>query len=346
MGFRYRKSINLGGGFRVNISKSGVGYSWGVKGYRITRTADGRTRQTASIPGTGISYVSEHKSGYSGNGKAAKPSASDVRDDYYDYQEITSSDANLLRSPIYDKLFEQIKRLKLARNVLILAVLATSSFLPLFYLCLVALAVLLIKGRCHIIYEFEDDEKEKWDRLSSAWRGVASSQSLQEVVVTAKSKNAKETGGIEKAVETSKISSSNRLPWYVTTNIKPVVFKLKNQQIAIMPDRILIFGKKQFGALDYKDVNIDISAFGFLEGKAVPSDSEIVKTVWAYANKDGSPDKRYANNKQYPIAKYGKVVLTSDSGLNVHILCSNESASDKLFHVLYPGKPDPNQAKA
>ena len=28
MGFRYRKSINLGGGFRVNISKSGIGYSW------------------------------------------------------------------------------------------------------------------------------------------------------------------------------------------------------------------------------------------------------------------------------------------------------------------------------
>ena len=37
MGFRYRKSINLGGGFRINLSKSGVGYSWGTKGYRITK---------------------------------------------------------------------------------------------------------------------------------------------------------------------------------------------------------------------------------------------------------------------------------------------------------------------
>ena len=36
MGFRYRKSINLGGGFRINLSKSGIGYSWGVKGYRVT----------------------------------------------------------------------------------------------------------------------------------------------------------------------------------------------------------------------------------------------------------------------------------------------------------------------
>ena len=59
MGFRYRKSINLGGGFRINLSKSGVGYSWGTKGYRITKTASGKTRRTYSIPGTGLSYVSE-----------------------------------------------------------------------------------------------------------------------------------------------------------------------------------------------------------------------------------------------------------------------------------------------
>ena len=39
MGFRYRKSINLGGGFRINLSKSGVGYSKGSKEYRKTRTA-------------------------------------------------------------------------------------------------------------------------------------------------------------------------------------------------------------------------------------------------------------------------------------------------------------------
>ena len=50
MGFRYRKSFNLGGGVRINISKSGVGYSWGVKGYRITKTAKGNTRRTATIP--------------------------------------------------------------------------------------------------------------------------------------------------------------------------------------------------------------------------------------------------------------------------------------------------------
>ena len=58
MGMRFRKSFG-GKHFRVTLSKSGVGYSGGVKGARITRTASGRTRKTASIPGSGISYTTE-----------------------------------------------------------------------------------------------------------------------------------------------------------------------------------------------------------------------------------------------------------------------------------------------
>ena len=58
MGLRFRKSIKLGG-FRINFSKSGIGYSYGVKGLRYTKTANGKDRITASIPGTGISYVEE-----------------------------------------------------------------------------------------------------------------------------------------------------------------------------------------------------------------------------------------------------------------------------------------------
>lgn len=58
MGFRFRKSVNLGP-FRLNFSKSGVGASVGVKGFRVTKKAGGGTRTTASIPGTGISYVTE-----------------------------------------------------------------------------------------------------------------------------------------------------------------------------------------------------------------------------------------------------------------------------------------------
>ena len=59
MGLRFRKHINLGGGARLNFSKSGIGYSFGTKGVRFTKKAGGGTRSTYSIPGTGISYVND-----------------------------------------------------------------------------------------------------------------------------------------------------------------------------------------------------------------------------------------------------------------------------------------------
>ena len=55
MGFRFRKSINLGGGSRVNLSKRGVGFSVGTRGARYTVGPRGRG-WTFSIPGTGLSY--------------------------------------------------------------------------------------------------------------------------------------------------------------------------------------------------------------------------------------------------------------------------------------------------
>lgn len=56
MGWQFRKSINLGKGFRLNISKSGIGVSGGVKGARVSVGPRG-VRRTFSIPGTGISHT-------------------------------------------------------------------------------------------------------------------------------------------------------------------------------------------------------------------------------------------------------------------------------------------------
>jgi len=60
MGFRFRKSINLGP-IKMTLSKSGVSTSVGVKGARVTKRADGNVQTTVSVPGTGFSHVSVEK---------------------------------------------------------------------------------------------------------------------------------------------------------------------------------------------------------------------------------------------------------------------------------------------
>ena len=56
MGFRFRKSLNLGP-LRINFSKSGIGYSVGNKFARVTKKANGGVRTTSTIPGTGITSI-------------------------------------------------------------------------------------------------------------------------------------------------------------------------------------------------------------------------------------------------------------------------------------------------
>jgi hypothetical protein len=55
MGWNFRKTLNLGGGYCINLSKRGIGASGGVKGFRIGLGPRGKRLQI-SIPGTGISY--------------------------------------------------------------------------------------------------------------------------------------------------------------------------------------------------------------------------------------------------------------------------------------------------
>ena len=60
-----------------------------------------------------------------------------------------------------------------------------------------------------------------------------------------------------------------------------------------------------FALVDIRDIEIDGSAKGFHEEEGVPPDAEVIGHTWAKANKDGSPDRRFANNYQIPICAYG-----------------------------------------
>jgi hypothetical protein len=65
MGFYYRKSMHVGP-FRVNLSKSGLGYSIGGRGFRTGVSARGRRYTTFNVPGSGFGYRSSHRGGCAG----------------------------------------------------------------------------------------------------------------------------------------------------------------------------------------------------------------------------------------------------------------------------------------
>ena len=54
MAWRFRRSIWLPFGCRLNFSRAGIGWSWGFPGLRVGIDSKGRITRTVSIPGMGI----------------------------------------------------------------------------------------------------------------------------------------------------------------------------------------------------------------------------------------------------------------------------------------------------
>ena len=63
MSIRFRRSINLGGGLKLNLNKKSAGLSFGSKGARFSMNTDGRKTTSIGIPGTGLYWTK------SGDGK-------------------------------------------------------------------------------------------------------------------------------------------------------------------------------------------------------------------------------------------------------------------------------------
>lgn len=58
MGFRFRRSVRIAPGIRLNLSKSGLSYSFGGRGATVNVSAKG-TKATYGVPGTGLSYTTK-----------------------------------------------------------------------------------------------------------------------------------------------------------------------------------------------------------------------------------------------------------------------------------------------
>jgi len=99
----------------------------------------------------------------------------------------------------------------------------------------------------------------------------------------------------------------------------------------IYPGFVLYRESKQaFALIEFHDVDLKYVTIRFTERDAIPADSHIVGQTWQYANKDGSPDRRFNNNHQMPIAQYAELLFTSRDGLDVRYMLSNPALAERF----------------
>lgn len=322
MGWRYRKSINLGGGFRINLSKSGIGYSWGFPGYRHTYSPNGTERRTVSIPGTGISYVESTKS--------RKNNSNNCGNDYnynQDTKLITGNTTyyqnnNISNMGKGDEILKQINKLRT------IDILANICFIMIVLFPIGILLKVLIaqKWKLDLTYEMDDINQKKFDALNEFLVELKNNRKLWQIGSSTRVYNTKYNAGAGNNVSRTKVSLVNKMPWYINHNIDIYCLNLKSEKIFFTPDRMLIFKKfGRVGCRKYNDMVAGFSTTNFVETEAVPKDAEIVSYTWRYVNKSGGPDKRFNNNVRIPVCKYGEISLESEDGINILLECSNHN---------------------
>ena len=88
-----------------------------------------------------------------------------------------------------------------------------------------------------------------------------------------------------------------------------IQIELKKETLLILSDKVFIIRCTKVGAVNYDDLQIQVSSVDFVESDLVSKDAQVVGQTWRYVNKNGTHDKRYKNNQQLPICLYGVVRL-------------------------------------
>ena len=95
MSIRFRRSVKLMPGVRLNFSKSTVGLSFGIPGARYTINSKGRRTVSAGIPGTGLYATETLSSGRRSMSTAAEP----VKTREVEQAELRDSMGSVIPSP-------------------------------------------------------------------------------------------------------------------------------------------------------------------------------------------------------------------------------------------------------
>ena len=352
MGFRFRKSIQIIPGIKLNIGKNGVSTTIGTRGMSITSGKKGQYINLG-IPGTGISY--REKIGSS----PTRQSNSEKNIDYFNANsnnEISSKNGGNLTSlsmeaikillmNIYEKdykIFEEnsklehsLRRLKtknLFKNLFSLgfSINKSKSEEQLISSEITSNLELMKKNAMNIDSKFTNNHLKYFEELKRAFEKLKNNSKIWDVT-NLETKN--ELCYLNEVMQIKSIKFSMENIDKIRSKVEALYLENSNGgEIYIYPTFLVyIEAKNKLHIIDFKDIKVDI----FVEEFKINSQENVFNIsnyTWEKVNKDGSPDKRYKNNCQVPIIEAIFIRLTSITGLNeLYLFNSKKEAID--FHL-------------
>jgi hypothetical protein len=344
MAIKFRRRLRVFPGFYLNLSKSGMSATVGMRGLNVNIGKKGTFLNTG-IPGTGIydrvKLNSKQDKEIIIPDNTDQPELSTIPEDAveiksYQPELITSEGLFGLKESIINA---QIVKEELRQESHRLAFKKVSSLflLTVSYLLIFGIFIKWLKENYISARDASREAKETYQNFKldiefNMDRSILNDyltmkknfEQLMNInviwdITSAKSVDrVKERSAAGTSITRTKVKFSKSSLDYINTEYEAIRFQNANAgDLFIYPGFIVMIDKqnKEFGLIDFREISIEHHGQRFVETDGVPNDSKIVDRTWKYVNKNGSPDKRYKDNHEIPIALYYEMTLSTKKGL-------------------------------
>jgi hypothetical protein len=352
MGFYLRKSLSLGKLVRLNLSRGGLGVSVGVKGARVGIDARGRSYVHAGTGG--IYYRKTLSSTTTVSTNAPVVTTSSVTPNApitHSPASVVGSNTGVTIDSSSSELLQELQRVKGRTDLTTILILGAVGVVVLFYykdlpssayiwLALgLAPAFLLARsfdvrrGTAFLKYEMDSVANDSWSRFITE-SNLSICERVWNVSTDGYTSDRKRNAGASALMSRRNAAIKIALPPRVVCNLEVFCLQTGVESLYFFPDRLFIYNGKGVSEVEYGNLSLMASLTDFVETSSVPGDSETVGHTWQYVNKDGSPDRRFKNNAQYPIVKYGELGVKTACGI-YHILhMSRKTSPEQLRQAI------------
>ena len=368
MAWAFRRRIKVIPGVYINLSKSGVSANTGIRGASLTFRSDGVYRNLG-LPGTGI-YSRQKVGNYGGGaldqeidqGFAPDEAVAEVMPDYSfvsaDPLEVTSEGLKGLQQAVIDanrqkqELKGDASSIKGSLSLLHLGLILSKVFLVYFFLPPVKRSIKAgIKARqdalkevtasiaasaVSLAVEMDSDCSSAFQRCQCTFDALTRCSCVWDITSGSDIDRVKSRSAASISIDRKRTQCLRKELPGITSPETPLVFLNQNgADIYLYPGFFVMFeSPSRMGILDITELEVAYEATQFIESEAIPPDGTKVREVWEKSNKDGSRDKRYAENRQFPVMKYGEITFRSGSGIYEKYMFSDAKQAEDFFNAI------------
>ena len=179
-----------------------------------------------------------------------------------------------------------------------------------------------------LFYQFSDDYSEKrFHNGISSFSNLAKTKKTWRLKSKISVSDWKRNAGSSSALIRHRSRIGQQNPNLLKTNVEVWGVDAGSIKLYLLPDRFFVFQDGVYSAIPYDEVQALFQDLEYVEQEILPNDATVIGKTWKYVRRDGGPDRRFKNNRQLPIVRYGLVAFSSSNFTAYIIVSSLEIAS-------------------